>query len=124
MKCNKKNIWMYAQNKPTLIVKDIIKKYPDVDPNFVYEVLLTRGVFKWFAVRRDLIKLKNKWCKEIIKLNRKKNVKEKGYYSALNKCRTQVRKLCHSERFRAPDFDRHANRYLNNLEETVNNAIL
>ena len=124
MKCNRKNIWMYAQNKPTLIVKDIVDKYPDVDPNFVYEVLLSRGVFKWFSVRRDLIKLKNKWLNEIVKLNKRKSIKEKGYYNALNKCRAQVRKLCHSERFRAPDFDRYANRYLNNLEETTNNAII
>ena len=123
MPCDRKNIWNYAQNKPTLVVKDITDKYPDVDPNFIYEVLLTRGVFKWFAVRRDLIKLKNIWRNELVKLNRKKNKKEKGYHDALVKCRRQVRELCHSERFRAPDFDRYANRYLSKIEEENNATI-
>ena len=110
--CTKKNIWCYAQNKPTLIVKDIIEEYPDVDPDFVYEVLLRRGVFKWFSVRRDLIKLKNFWREEVKNLNRKKTTEEKGYYKALLSCRAQVRKLCHSDRFQAPDFDKQAKQFL------------
>lgn len=115
-KVTSKNIWNFAQNKPTLIVEDIVRKYPNVDPNFVYEVLLKRGIFKWLAVRRDLIKLKNEWKNEITKLNRKKTLKEKGYYHALLKCRAQVRKLCHSERFRCPDFDSRGNQYLESLK--------
>lgn len=111
-KCSRKNIWGFAQNKPTLVVKDICEKYPDVEPDFIYEVLLKRGVFKWLAVRRDLIKLKNIWKGEVRDLNRKKNKEEKGYLKALLKCRAQVRKLCHSERWTAPDFDRQANIYL------------
>ena len=110
--CTQKNIWNYRQNKPTLIVKDIIEKYPNVDSEFVYEVLLKRGVFKWFSVRRDLIKLKNFWRDEIKKLNKKKTAEEKGYYKALLSCRSQIRKLCHSERFRAPDFDSQAQKFL------------
>ncbi len=43
MKCNKLTIWNFAQNKPSLIVKDIVAKYPDVNPGFIYEVLLKRG---------------------------------------------------------------------------------
>lgn len=117
MICNKKNIWTFKQNKPTLIVKDLTEKYPNIDPMFVYEVLLKRGVFKWFAVRRNLIKLKNIWKKEVVELNRKKTNKEKGYLNALIICRKEVRKLCHSERFQAPDFDRNANKYLKKLEE-------
>ena len=110
--CTKKNIWCYKQNKPTLIVKDIVEKYPNVDPDFVYEILLKRGAFKWFSVRRDLIKLKDFWRKEVRKLNRKKTAEEKGYYKALLLCRAQIRELCHSARFRAPDFDKKANQFL------------
>jgi len=113
---NEKNIWHFAQNKPSLIVNDICKKYPNVEQDFIYEVLLKRGVFKWLSVRRKLIKLKDKWKVEVRNLNRKKTEKEKGYSTALEKCRAEVRKLCHSERFTAPDFDTGANVYLNNLK--------
>jgi len=114
-KCTKLNIWGFAQNKPTHVVKDLKERYPDIDEDFVYEVLLKRGVFKWLSVRRDLIKLKNIWRTEITKLNRKKTQKEKGYLHALEKCRADIRKLCHSERWVAPDFDRHANEFLRSL---------
>lgn len=117
MKCCKSTIWNFAQNKPSLVVQDIIDKYPDVDPNFIYQVLLQRGVFKWLSVRRDLIKLKNEWRKEIRELNRKKTQKEKGYYKALLKCRVCIRQLCHSERWVAPDFDRQAKRFLKTKEK-------
>jgi len=117
MKCTQKNIWNFAQNKPTLIVKDITEKYPNVDPDFIYEVLLKRGVFKWLAVRRDLIRLKDVWKKQVTDLNRKKTKEEKGFYKALIACRKQVRDLCHSERFRAPDFDRYANKFLLDIME-------
>lgn len=110
-----KEIWKFKQNKPSLVVDDITSKYPDVDPDFVYGCLLRRGVFKWFSVRRDLIKLKEAWKEEIVRLNRKKTDKEKGYHKALIKCREEVRELCHSDRFVAPDFDRRANIYLNSL---------
>jgi len=116
-KCTPKNIWNFAQNKPTLIVRDITERYPEVDPMFVYEVLLKRGVFKWLSVRRDLIKLKNTWQSQVAELNRKKTKEEKGFYKALIMCRKQVRDLCHSERFRAPDFDRHAKEYLFKIME-------
>jgi hypothetical protein len=43
MECNKLTIWNFAQNKPSLVVKDIVEKYPDVDPDFIYQVLLQRG---------------------------------------------------------------------------------
>ena len=112
MRCNEKNIWNFAQNKPSLIVKDITEKYGNVDPDFIYEVLLRRGVFKWLAVRRDLIRLKNVWRDEVTRLNRKKTNTEKGYLRAIERCRAEVRALCHSDRFRAPDFDKKANEYL------------
>jgi hypothetical protein len=111
-KCTPKNIWNFAQNKPTLIVKDLVAIYPQIDPNIVYEILLRRGVFKWLAVRRDIIKYKNELKIEITRLNRKKSQKEKGYHKALIECMLRIRKLCHSDRFRAPDFDKKANTYI------------
>lgn len=116
MKPTKNNIWGFSQNKPSLVVKDIIEKYPDVDPDFIYETLLKRGVFKWLAVRRDLIRLKGTWGEEVKELNRKKTDKEKGYLKALETCRKQIKSLCHSPRWRAPDFDTKANNYLTLLE--------
>ena len=59
MKATQLNIWNFAQNKPSLIVEDIAKEYPNIDQDFIYEVLLKRGVFKWLSVRRELIKLKD-----------------------------------------------------------------
>ena len=117
MECDRKTIWNFAQNKPSLIVKDICAKYPDVDPDFVYEVLLKRGIFKWLAVRRDLIKLKNTWRDKVTELchgkRNKKDKKEVGYLKALEDCRKDIRELCHSERWRAPDFDKGAIKFLN-----------
>ena len=124
----KENIWNFKQNKPSLIVEDICEKYPQVDPNFVYEVLLKRGIFKWLAVRRDLIKLKNFWRDEITELNKilsfaksykvsYKFKEEKGMIKMLIKCRQNIRKLCHSDRWTAPDFDRGANKFLKSMEE-------
>ncbi len=126
MNVTKDNIWNFAQNKPTQVVQDICERYPEVDPDFVYKILLKRGVFKWLAVRRDLIKLKHVWKKEINELHtilteaglnkeKYKFRRETGAIKALNRCRQAVRKLCHSERWQAPDFDRKANEYLNSL---------
>ena len=116
MDCNKSTIWNFAQNKPTLIVKDIISEYPDIDPDFIYKVLLQRGVFKWLSVRRDLIKLKDVMRKDVSALNRRKTTEEKGYHKALVKIRADIRKLCHSDRWQAPDFDRKANEFLKKCE--------
>ena len=99
MSPTKSNIQNFAQNKPTLVVKDIIEKYPNIDTDFIYEVLLKRGVFKWLAVRRKLIKLKDVWKTEVRKLNEKnyRTDKEKGELRTLIKCRAEIRKLCHSD---------------------------
>ena len=113
------SIWQERQNKPSLIVYDIVERYPNVDAEFIYEVLLRRGVFKWLAVRRDLIKLKEEWKKKIRELNRKKTQQEKGYLKALEKCRAQVRDLCHSPRWRAPDFDKKSQQFLDKKEINI-----
>ena len=43
MKATKENIWGFAQNKPTLIVNDIVEKYPEIDPDFLY--YFTGGIY-------------------------------------------------------------------------------
>lgn len=111
-KLSPENIWMERQNKPSLVVRDITRRYPGVDPEFVYDVLLRRGVFKWLSVRRDIIKLKESWRAVIRELNRHKTQKEKGYLAAMERCRMQLRKLCHSNRWVSPDFDRDARAFL------------
>lgn len=116
MECNRKTIWGYAQNKPSLIVKDIKEKYPEIPSDFIYKILLSRGIFKWLAVRRDLIKYKNTLRDKISALNRKKTPYEKGYHAALIECRKEIRKYCHSDRWRAPDFDKKANLFLKGIE--------
>lgn len=117
MNCNQLTIWNFRQNKPSLVVNDIIKKYPEIDPDFIYTVLLQRGIFKWLSVRRDIIKLKNEMLVEIKNLNHKKTSEEKGYYKAVIKWRKKIRKLCHSARWVAPDFDQKANKFLKSVSE-------
>ena len=123
---SKENIWNYKQNKPSLIVKDL--KQHGLDEETIYKILLSRGVFKWLAVRRDLIKLKNVWKDRIkatlanIALQKKENNPYKlgytrGYLKAYEDCRAEIRVLCHSERWQAPDFDKKAIKFLKELEE-------
>lgn len=112
---NNRTIWAEAQNKPTLIVRDLAAY--GIDQDVVYESLLRRGVFKWLRVRRELIRLKDTWKAEIRALNRKKSEREKGYLAAMERCRKDIRALCHSERWVAPDNDRAAMAYLSQRGE-------
>lgn len=118
---NPRDIWCVRQNKPTLIVRDLAQY--GVPSQIAYGILLGRGVFKWLAVRRDLIKLKNVWkgrvtatIERIHKAKREHDqaglAYQRGYLKAYEECRAEVRGLCHSERFRAPDFDSGAQRFL------------
>lgn len=110
-------IWSIEQNKPSLVVDDL--EAFGVPRSESYAILLARGIFKWLAVRRDLIKLKNIWRDRLTVAYRTQEVEKtayrKGYIAAMEECRKEVRALCHSERFRAPDFDRKANEYLRRL---------
>lgn len=113
---NKLSIWNEAQNKPTLVVRDLSGYAP---AGLVYESLLRRGVFKWLAVRRDLIRLKNTWKERVnASLERQRALSgpdvnyERGYRKAVEECRAEVRALCHSERWRAPDCDKAAQEWL------------
>jgi hypothetical protein len=121
---NRKNIWCYAQNKPTLIAKDFEKL--GIPRDTTYRILLQRGVFKWLAVRRDLIKLKDEWREEItetiaqIRLCKEKNDRDRlhylrGYLKALEMHRRRVRAMTHSERWQAPDFDNGAREFLERI---------
>ena len=123
-----KKIWNLKQNKPSLIASDL--KEFGVPANIVYAVLLARGVFKWLAVRRDLIKLKNEWRDALTnmyseagafrgKKGSPRHQRLVGKIEAIEMCRKQIRKLCHSDRFRAPDFDQDARRYLTALLKEV-----
>lgn len=120
---NSKNIWLEKQNKPSLVVRDLAGFAPE---SSIYYSLLRRGVFKWLAVRRDLIRLKDIWKSDITstieQIKEAKKVRDyktlyqlRGQLKMLEQHRAQVRALCHSPRFRAPDNDRGAQRYLNKL---------
>ena len=37
----------------------------------------------------------------------------RGYLKATEECRAEIRDMCHSDRWRAPDFDKEAQEYLN-----------
>jgi len=117
-------IWSIEQNKPSLIADDL--EQHDIPRHLAYSIMLGRGVFKWFAVRRDLIKLKDAWrdkltalycltSKNEVKKGTKEYYKNQGRIEMLEECRADVRALCHSERFRAPDFDDGANKFLSEL---------
>jgi hypothetical protein len=122
---NKKNIWNFAQNKPSLIVNDL-KKF-GVPENEAHKILLIRGVYKWLAVRRHIIKLKNTWknritdtISKITYYKQKQDAYRIGYYrgylKAYEECRKEIRTLCHSDRWQAPDFDEAANKYLQSIQ--------
>lgn len=116
-------IWNIKQNKPSLIADDL--QVYGVPPDVTHTVLLARGVYKWLSVRRKLISTKNEWKKVITgtieQIKICKSVPDnaysigywRGYLRAYEECRANIRALCHSERWQAPDFDRQANDFLN-----------
>ena len=109
------------QNKPVLIARDLERL--GVPFGVSMDILLARGVFKWLAVRRDLIRLKNSWRARVrgtlasLRAAKRSGCAYqvgylRGYLRALEECRAEVRSLCHSDRWQAPDFDRAANEHL------------
>jgi len=120
---NHKNINNMKQNKVSYVVKDICEQYPEVDPMFIYEVLLKRGIFKWLAAREDIIELKNEIREKLSLLedwqHRVKNKKDwktyqqsKGYIKAYEFILKRIRIITHSTRFRAAKKDPAARWYL------------
>jgi len=121
---NPKFIWSIEQNKPSLVAEDL-KKF-GIPTEITHSVLLARGVYKWLAVRRQLIKLKNTWKSRITDIlerlkeaKRERNYYEvgylRGYLKAYEECRKEIRGLCHSDRWQAPDFDPEAIAHLKKL---------
>lgn len=119
------------QNKPTLIARDLLEFIP---ADVAYACLLRRGVFKWFAVRRDLIRLKDAWRDRVTLVlglvrDAKKNrdyyqrIYYKGYLKALEKCRAEIRALCHSPRWRVQDNDREAKKFLAGVEAQLDGCL-
>ena len=124
LKVTPDNIWNYKQNKPSLIAMDMAEIY-NVPFEGTLKILMARGVFKWLTVRRDLIRLKDCWKKQITEYQNKAMQDKlkvtltgkpsanyhygysKGYRDALTKCRNEVRALCHGERWTVPDFEKH-----------------
>lgn len=138
MKLTRKSIWNCAQNKPSQIVNDLLNyiwnneigvegdSQKEVE-NVIYETLLRRGVFKWFGVRRKLIKLKNYWKEhETATISAMRSArlsgdhKQKhylqGYLYAMQKCRADIQALCHSDRWQVPDHDSKAKQWLEKYE--------
>jgi len=119
----KNGIWNIKQNKPSLVAKDLLQF--GVSEEITHKILLARGVYKWLSVRRQLIVLKNIWKDRIndvlAKLPKAKRGDTyslgylRGYLKAYEECRSEVRALCHSERWQAPDFDRKANEFLSSM---------
>ena len=117
------NIDHFRQNKPHHIADDLEQIF-GVPKDATYKILLSRGVFKWLSVRRDLIKLKDEWKREITTtLEALHSCKGdmslqhrtwylRGYLAAKNEDREAIRDLCHSSRYQAPDNDPEARRWL------------
>lgn len=118
---NPKSIWIEAQNRPSLVVRDLASVAPE---GIVYESLLRRGVFKWLTVRFHLIRLKNVWKDRVRdSIARQKAAQGpdvnywRGYRKGIEECRAEVRALCHSERFVAPPNDPASVRWLARYSE-------
>ena len=118
----KERIWCIRQNKPSLVAKDL-ETFCGVNRKIAHNILLARGVYKWLSVRRDIIKLKNIWKSRITSilsdiriLKKENNVYQlgyaRGYLKAYEECRKEIRELCHSDRWKAPDFDKEAQKHL------------
>ena len=118
------------QNRPILIARDLAAW--GVPQDAVMEILLRRGVYKWLAVRRDLIRLKHQWKADLTYLN-KLLALSKGYrdlrhlrgrwrleHRMLQRCYGQVQQLCKGPRAQAPDNDRQAVRFLRKWQEQGN----
>lgn len=121
--CTPENIWNYRQNKPSRICR-ALEQY-GVPASISARILMAHGVYKWLAARRDLIRLKNVWRDDLTALYRaieagdiKRGSKEHniavGRIQELERCRSEVRTICHSERWCTPDHDEAAMQLLKN----------
>jgi len=121
-----RDIWNIKQNKPSYIARDF--EMFGIPREITHTILLARGVYKWLAVRRKLVRLKNEWKERIkatiqdIMATKKSGDSYKlgylrGYLKAYEEARKEIRALCHSDRLQAPDFDKEAREFLEHIKE-------
>lgn len=122
------------QNKPSRLALEMVEASGgSISYDQAMEMLLRHGVFKWFAARRDLIRLKNDMREYLtflmhsprsLKGARKRRPSPRAAaIVTLNWARESIRAICHQPRCTAPDHDREAARWLYhklNPEEAAN----
>jgi hypothetical protein len=129
-----KTIDQLRQNKPCLIVDDVTDS-EEITRDSIYNILLSRGVFKWFSVRRKLIKLKDIWKGRVTTSIDYQHVAAesgrwhrvwywRGYRKALEECRAEVRALAHSPRWQVQDNDDGARMWLRNKEDKLKEELI
>jgi hypothetical protein len=94
----------FRQNSPELIVRDARRmlNLNDEQCEILRQILLARGVNKWFKARRDIIKLQHelkKQIKEFQKKYHKWDPVHKASLKLLNDFRERLREICHQPRW-------------------------
>lgn len=119
-----KNISNFRQNKVSIIVDDLVGRDADKHSrDGVFKILLARGVFKWFCVRRAVIRLKYRWKDRIVhSLEAQKEAAHwgkwakvhelRGYRRGVEECREDIRRLCRSDRWSVDFKDSRADQWL------------
>ena len=105
MAVSRSKIENFKQNHPRYVVRDLASY--GMPPEITHRSLMARGVYKWFGVRRLLIKLKNTWRDRVNEtLNHLHNRDGthtrdwyRGYLQGITECRKEVRQLCHMPRW-------------------------
>jgi len=110
---NEKNINEYRQNKIKYIIKDLEQYVPE---DIIREVLLKRGVNKWFMCRGEFINLKDElkdFTNSILKIMfalKLQEGKRGGRYREMvgmlktTICiRERIRRICHLSRWQFPE---------------------
>ena len=104
-------IWMFKQNRPSLVVRDVCSlPVEKIVPTEVENILLKRGVNKWLRNRREIIKLKNRMKNDITgtlaemrAARQEKNWHHhqylRGQLKILMRVREELRTICKSERW-------------------------
>lgn len=121
---NRGNIDSYRQNKITLVVNDF--EQLGIPATVTAKILMARGIYKWLANRRKIIKLKNRVRAKLTELYnssldrsdyRVSKAYRKGQTVAYQNILKELREICHSPRWQAPDFDEVAMEYLEDWRE-------
>ena len=100
------NISQYPQNRMRLVLRDF--EVIGIPQEATRKILLARGVYKWMACRRDIIRLKDELKGEIRGLHEISRQLPAGELKrltlarvhALEEVRARLRSICHSQRWR------------------------